>query len=601
MHPAPPTRHTPIAPAMTPLPPGTHHPSLPSSSSNSENTTPVPSASASDPKKKPPAKRKRTADSANDNGDSGAQPRTRDGPKKKKANRACFHCQKAHLTCDDSRPCQRCVKRGMADNCTEGHRKKAKYLLDEEELEALKHTKSGEGSSKSAEPTTQSKPPDPAPPQPPPQPGAPQPPPPQQQYISPDAMFPVYNVNPAVAASFGIPAEAANLEYSILSAILGGSPDSGSGGSPGIAHAAVPQPGPGSVAGAGPSYGPTQSSGLSAASWPAEPIHGQYLPEQPGAPAGYAPTGAQPYGEQPQVSMQAASVAGGVPPEYLAPGAPGYPTAYATQPSQGGPSQYGEYDQPQTPSLQGQVQPQAVAGGVPGAPPYSPSPQSFLVRPRRQMSVMSPTGSKWNGKSFNAIGGSGNEGAVQSVYRNVTKGYDYTEGYHFLMKHMTRRFEKNDILRIVRALAIVRPSFIALQMPMTEEDDVFVEKCFQRSLIELDKLVSFSGTPTVAWRRTGEICLVGPEFCMLTGWEREELVGPGKRKYIYELFENQSVVEYWENFANHAFENTTQSVYSHCVLLKPSGAPVPCTFCFSIRRDIMDLPSLVIGQWLPLL
>lgn len=88
---------------------------------------------------------------------------------------------------------------------------------------------------------------------------------------------------------------------------------------------------------------------------------------------------------------------------------------------------------------------------------------------------------------------------------------------------------------------------------------------------------------------------------------------------VPQLFENQSVVEYWENFANHAFENTTQSVYSHCVLLKPSGAPVPCTFCFSIRRDIMDLPSLVIGtsgnrddrgrradlfragQWLPLL
>ena len=81
----------------------------------------------------------------------------------------------------------------------------------------------------------------------------------------------------------------------------------------------------------------------------------------------------------------------------------------------------------------------------------------------------------------------------------------------------------------------MRPSLIALQMPMTEEDDVFVEKCFQRSLIELDKLVSFSGTPTVAWRRTGEICLVGPEFCMLSGWEREELVGVGKRKYIYEV------------------------------------------------------------------
>lgn len=124
--------------------------------------------------------------------------------------------------------------------------------------------------------------------------------------------------------------------------------------------------------------------------------------------------------------------------------------------------------------------------------------------------------------------------------------------------------------------------------------------------------MSFSGTPTVVWRRTGEICLVAPEFCMLTEWPMEDLIG-GK-KYIYEvtiplahspppsqshhplqLFENQSVVEYWENFAAHAFENTTQSVYSHCVLLKPSGAPVPATFCFSIRRDLFDLPSIVIG------
>lgn len=44
----------------------------------------------------------------------------------------------AHLTPHHftARPCQRCIKRGFADNCTEGHRKKAKYLLDEEELGA---------------------------------------------------------------------------------------------------------------------------------------------------------------------------------------------------------------------------------------------------------------------------------------------------------------------------------------------------------------------------------------------------------------------------------------------------------------------------------
>lgn len=123
----------------------------------------------------------------------------------------------------------------------------------------------------------------------------------------------------------------------------------------------------------------------------------------------------------------------------------------------------------------------------------------------------------------------------------------------FQYSHILYRFEKNDILRIVRALAIFRPSLIAMQMPLTEEDEVFVEKCFQRSIIvrpctsyiptrlltvvlhfqELDKLISYSGTPTVVWRRTGEICLVGPEFCMLTEWTKEELLGKGK--YIWEV------------------------------------------------------------------
>ncbi|KAI0780083.1 hypothetical protein C8Q74DRAFT_1447475 [Fomes fomentarius] len=569
----------PLAPAMS-LPPVSHHPSLPSSSSsNSENSTPVPSGSA----KKHTAKRKRTGDST-DNGDAGSQTRTRDGPKKKKANRACFHCQKAHLTCDDSRPCQRCIKRGMADNCTEGHRKKAKYLLDEEELEALKRSKSGEGSSKSAEPTVQ-------PPPPPPPPPSADPTAPQQQYISPDAMFPVYNP----AGSFGIPAEAANLEYSILSAILGGSPDSGSGGSPAATHAAPGQPVTGST------FAPAQSSGLSNAAWPAEPVAGQYAPAT--GQSGYVAPGAPGYGEQPPLAIQpsdtiSASTSGGtVSSEYVAPNTTGYPAAYAPQAGSSGQLQYPDYAADRAPA-QGPAQASTSTQAASGAPSsYQSPPQSFLVRPRRTI-ISSPTLGRMSGWTP-SLSTPTSESAVQSVYRNVTKGYDYTEGYHFLMKHMSRRFDKNDILRIVRALAIVRPSFIALQMPMTEEDEVFVEKCFQRSLIELDKLVSFSGTPTVAWRRTGEICLVGPEFCMLTGWEREELVG--RRKYIYELFENQSVVEYWENFANHAFENTTQSVYSHCVLLKPNGAPVPCTFCFSIRRDIMDLPSLVIGQWLPLI
>jgi PAS domain-containing protein len=119
------------------------------------------------------------------------------------------------------------------------------------------------------------------------------------------------------------------------------------------------------------------------------------------------------------------------------------------------------------------------------------------------------------------------------VYARVTAPFDYTAGYHALMRALPARFAKPELLRIVRALAVVRPSLIALQMPLSSEDEVFVEKCFQRSLLEYEKLVGFAGTPTVAWRRTGEVVLVGPEFAMLTGWSRADLVVGGK--YIWEV------------------------------------------------------------------
>jgi len=52
----------------------------------------------------PTPKRKRTdTPEGTSAGSPSPQPtrKPRDGPKKKKANRACYHCQKAHLTCDD--------------------------------------------------------------------------------------------------------------------------------------------------------------------------------------------------------------------------------------------------------------------------------------------------------------------------------------------------------------------------------------------------------------------------------------------------------------------------------------------------------------------
>jgi hypothetical protein len=52
-------------------------------------------------------------------------------------------------------------------------------------------------------------------------------------------------------------------------------------------------------------------------------------------------------------------------------------------------------------------------------------------------------------------------------------------------------------------------------------------------LQEYEKLITYSGTPTCLWRRTGEIIHVGKEFSLLTQWSRDALLG--KKTYIYEV------------------------------------------------------------------
>eukprot|EP00158_Paraphelidium_tribonemae_P009072 Partr_v1_DN28761_c1_g1_i1_m62508 putative Transcription factor which regulates nonfermentable carbon utilization. Activator of gluconeogenetic genes (By similarity) len=46
--------------------------------------------------------------------------------KRRKSTRACGPCRKAHVTCNESRPCTRCVKRNMADSCEDVPRKERK-------------------------------------------------------------------------------------------------------------------------------------------------------------------------------------------------------------------------------------------------------------------------------------------------------------------------------------------------------------------------------------------------------------------------------------------------------------------------------------------
>ena len=72
------------------------------------------------------------------------------------------------------------------------------------------------------------------------------------------------------------------------------------------------------------------------------------------------------------------------------------------------------------------------------------------------------------------------------VYSRVTKPFSYVDGFHELTKYLRRRFQRQELLRISLAMAKYRPSFIALTKTLKEEDLVFMEKCFQRTLMVND-------------------------------------------------------------------------------------------------------------------
>ncbi|KAJ7292690.1 hypothetical protein C8J57DRAFT_1160964 [Mycena rebaudengoi] len=49
---------------------------------------------------------------------------TRKAAKRRKVNHACLYCRRSHMTCDEGRPCQRCIKREIGHLCHDERRSK---------------------------------------------------------------------------------------------------------------------------------------------------------------------------------------------------------------------------------------------------------------------------------------------------------------------------------------------------------------------------------------------------------------------------------------------------------------------------------------------
>lgn len=185
------------------------------------------------------------------------------------------------------------------------------------------------------------------------------------------------------------------------------------------------------------------------------------------------------------------------------------------------------------------------------------------------------------------------------IYEKVKSPFAYVKPYHDLNLYLKSRFSKEALVQVSKSIAEYRPSFIAGMTKLKEDDLIFAEQCFQRTLLEYDSYIGISGTPTMVWRRTSQIAYVGDEFCILTGWSKENLVG--KSTFAVEIMDDKSCVEYFKIFSKIAFGDLLGETMTECTLLTPKGENIRTSSTWTLKRDVFGIPMMIIATFLPIL
>jgi hypothetical protein len=196
------------------------------------------------------------------------------------------------------------------------------------------------------------------------------------------------------------------------------------------------------------------------------------------------------------------------------------------------------------------------------------------------------------------------------IYETVKDPFPYVESFHRVISMLKNRFSREKVLRIAKSLATIRPSFISCTKTLNRQDLVFMEKSFQRALFEYEEFMHQCSSPALACRRTGEVAGVNKEFTALTGWTKDVLLGkepnlnvntgimpPGSSSsstsgkpglatpmlkamegktgdgqprpvFLFELMDDESVIDFYEDYAQLAFNNSRGKVVRKCRLLK---------------------------------
>lgn len=183
----------------------------------------------------------------------------------------------------------------------------------------------------------------------------------------------------------------------------------------------------------------------------------------------------------------------------------------------------------------------------------------------------------------------------------MLRPFNYIQGYARLHRYMDQNMQPASRQRILRQLDKFRPKFRERMQSLTDMELTFVEMWFERSLMEYDRVFASMAIPACCWRRTGEIFRGNKEMAELIHVPIEKLKD-GKLA-LHEIIVEKDLVSYWDKFLAIAFDNSQKAMLTTCSLknpdLKASDPEIKCCFSFTIRRDSHNIPSLIVGNFLP--
>lgn len=187
--------------------------------------------------------------------------------------------------------------------------------------------------------------------------------------------------------------------------------------------------------------------------------------------------------------------------------------------------------------------------------------------------------------------------SAEDLLSQVTP-FDYSASYATMLDMMKLKLSDEGMVRVLRALSSIHPPTIFQLRALTENDRLLREYSIHRSICELSHALPLTAAPHCVFRRTGEILYVTPEFTFLTRWTAEQLQG---RRVFETFWEEHGIVGFWEGLAASVGDRAVaaRGFRVDAAMCGPDGMHLLGAWWITVRRDIFDIPLLIVGCFLP--